>query len=284
MTPQLHRLHDFHAEMTHRTIDSLVLNEVSGSPHNMWRTPSDVSRGGTPVFFLNYYRSGQARIEQHGVEISAAPGSLLLFDSTQPYKLEHANRIDLLSLAVPHALLSNELLSNLDGRPLCFQESVSAVMLISQLNGIANWQNELDGSDASYVAESLTGLLIGNVASSLGADAEPVQKRRVHGKVMALIKRHYINPTYGPKLAADEMCIPVRTLHFWLAQIGLTFGTELYNYRLEQAQVILRSAKSISIQDVAFRCGFISAAHFSRRYRERFGVTPSSLRSSDVLS
>ncbi|WP_373506066.1 GlxA family transcriptional regulator [Aestuariivirga sp.] len=47
--------------------------------------------------------------------------------------------------------------------------------------------------------------------------------------------------------------------------------------RLERARDLLRQS-SIAITEIALGCGFSSASHFSRAYREAFGITPASER------
>jgi AraC-like DNA-binding protein len=49
------------------------------------------------------------------------------------------------------------------------------------------------------------------------------------------------------------------------------------SYRLERAAQMLRAGEG-NVGEVAYAVGFRSVAHFSRRFREHHGVTPSSLR------
>jgi AraC family transcriptional regulator, positive regulator of tynA and feaB len=58
-----------------------------------------------------------------------------------------------------------------------------------------------------------------------------------------------------------------------------TFGRELMDMRLQEAhRLLVTSAKDcdgrVNIGQVAFMCGFSNQAHFSTRYRERFGSAP----------
>lgn len=49
-----------------------------------------------------------------------------------------------------------------------------------------------------------------------------------------------------------------------------------WSLRLERAAHILASlpAGAIHAQEVAYRCGFASAAHFSRAFKDRYGMPP----------
>ena len=49
--------------------------------------------------------------------------------------------------------------------------------------------------------------------------------------------------------------------------------------RLALARQLLGN-RHISLQEIALRCGFSSASHFSNRFRQAMGVSPSAYRTS----
>ena len=53
------------------------------------------------------------------------------------------------------------------------------------------------------------------------------------------------------------------------------------DYRLARARDLLRQT-SMSVIEVAIACGFTTASHFTKSYRERFGITPGGDRSAFV--
>jgi AraC-like DNA-binding protein len=54
----------------------------------------------------------------------------------------------------------------------------------------------------------------------------------------------------------------------------------LWQARLERAGLLLRTrgAHDSSIQEIAWQCGFTTAAHFSRLFKRQYGVSPSDFR------
>ena len=60
---------------------------------------------------------------------------------------------------------------------------------------------------------------------------------------------------------------------------GTTVMRHVWQVRLEHAHALLRSgaAGANSVQEVAWQCGFSTAAHFSRVFKHRFGVSPGSI-------
>ena len=60
-------------------------------------------------------------------------------------------------------------------------------------------------------------------------------------------------------------------------KMGTSYAGHYRSIRLERARDLLRQS-AVPITEIALGCGFSSASHFSRAYREAFGVTPASER------
>lgn len=194
MTPQLNRVDDFQAAMTHRTIDCLAFNEVRGPSHDTWRTSAAVSRGGSPVFFVNLYLSGNARVEQNGLEVAAAPGHLLLFDSCRPFKLKQPEQTDLLSLAVPHSVLNGRDTPSFDGRPLRLPETAPAHLLVSQMQPLSQWRSDIRAADAAHIAQALVGLLRATLSAAMDSGPGQIQQRRLRRGTQRVAARFGVTP------------------------------------------------------------------------------------------
>ncbi len=83
-----------------------------------------------------------------------------------------------------------------------------------------------------------------------------------------------------PAAAARASYISVRQLHRLFAREGLSFAAWVHEQRLRRCRDDLtdRSLAHLAIAEVATRWGFRSAAHFSRAFAARYGVTPSEFR------
>jgi transcriptional regulator GlxA family with amidase domain len=60
-------------------------------------------------------------------------------------------------------------------------------------------------------------------------------------------------------------------------KLGVSYAGHYRSIRLGRARDLLRQS-AVPITEIALGCGFSSASHFSRAYREAFGVTPASER------
>jgi AraC family transcriptional activator of tynA and feaB len=276
MTPRLGRLGDFQAVMTHRGLGGIALNEVRAPAHGMARTAQDVARGDGPYLFVNLYAAGGARVRQRGGEAEARPGELLVFDS-EAFELEQPQDMALLSLAIPRAQLQS---AGWPPQPMRATGSASARLLAAQMRELAAWPHDLGDHEAGCVAD----LLCGGVRAVLAQHGGSGERSAGHtpalrAAVRRLIEQHHADPAFGAAEAAAELGIALRTLHAWMAREGASFGARLMQHRLERAHAMLCVAPAhVTVAEVAARCGFVSAAHFARRFRAHYGIAPTQLR------
>lgn len=278
MSPRLDRLDDFSAVMVHRSIDLLSLNEVRAPSYGMARTSSDLAHGGQEFIFLNLYLNGRSRVSQSGLSAEATNGRLLMFSSDSIFELEQPDPIDLLSLAVPRDLLQREIELGAVSLML-LAESAPALLLENQIRTLAQWQEDLPQKDAALISDSLIGILRAALTSHIPTEERSSGHRFLCRGLRQLVERRYADPEFSAKRAADELGLSVRTLHARLARDGQTFGACLLAYRLERARSMLGLANTEAhVIKVALQCGFVSASHFTRSFKVRYGVSPSSFR------
>src|SRR5262249_46231976 len=109
--------------------------------------------------------------------------------------------------------------------------------------------------------------------------ASLVERYGVHNKqlisALELIERHICEPTLARKEVARRTGISTRQLdRLFATHLKRSYQTHYRQIRLERSrELLLRS--SASIIQIAVACGFSSASHFTRVYREKYGSTPS---------
>ncbi|MDN5000400.1 helix-turn-helix domain-containing protein [Bradyrhizobium sp. GCM10027634] len=98
--------------------------------------------------------------------------------------------------------------------------------------------------------------------------------------VEAYLESNFRDPSMSVSEAAAALGISPRYVERLLQGVGTTFSKRLIELRLDEAYRQLRDAELAdrSVETVALSSGFTNAAHFSRRFRARFGYPPSELR------
>ncbi|MBK8706107.1 MAG: response regulator [Saprospiraceae bacterium] len=112
------------------------------------------------------------------------------------------------------------------------------------------------------------------------------------GHVLGVVDRKFLARLHdvveeeldNEKLSAEDLArhltMSRSQLHRKLTAItGQSAGEFLRNYRLDKAMQLLRTGEG-NVSEVAWRVGFVNAKHFSTSFKERFGVSPSEVKSS----
>lgn len=101
--------------------------------------------------------------------------------------------------------------------------------------------------------------------------ADTVFLRRFYEK----LQQRAADPELTVEVLADELALSRMHLYRRLRDaVGKGPAELLMEYRLEQASRLLRAEQG-SVSEIAYATGFKSVSHFSRRFREKFGQSPS---------
>jgi len=99
---------------------------------------------------------------------------------------------------------------------------------------------------------------------------------RLYGRLRRFIENHFREYDLSPRMVAREHHISTRYLHQIFAEAATTFGRAVRELRLQLAAHELHRSTSAhrTIESIARDCGFADAAHFSRSFRQAYGVSP----------
>ena len=188
----------------------------------------------------------------------------------------HWENIDGLAEEFPHLEITNELFEINNNRITCSGGTASLDMmlyLISQIHG---------QSIAAQVSDQFIHDRIRDPS-----DRQRMELRSRLGvshpkllTVVGMMEENLEEPMSQTQLA-KEAALSTRQLERLFRKYLSTTPTRYYlNLRLARARHLLRQT-SLSILSVALACGFVSASHFSKCYRETYGKTPRTERVPD---
>lgn len=105
-----------------------------------------------------------------------------------------------------------------------------------------------------------------------------------HARMLQRVRSHIAenlgNPELCPSSISHAMGISLRQLNRLFEAEPLSLMEHVQAKRLEAARLDLlrRGRLGDSVSDICYKWGFKSLAHFSRKFRERFGTSPSQFR------
>jgi transcriptional regulator GlxA family with amidase domain len=77
--------------------------------------------------------------------------------------------------------------------------------------------------------------------------------------------------------------VSIRQLErLFAVHLGTTIADHYTNIRLDRARALVHET-AMPVLEVAVACGFVSASHFSRAYKRRFGLSPRNERMAERL-
>lgn len=105
-------------------------------------------------------------------------------------------------------------------------------------------------------------------------------------RIYAYLEENFMDSDLTPEKVANANKISIRYLHSLFSQSGTTVLKWVWERRLRAARNDLLDPSQVQarISEIAFRRGFNDSAHFSRSFRNRFGISPTELRERAKLS
>ncbi|MEO1270280.1 MAG: helix-turn-helix domain-containing protein [Myxococcota bacterium] len=218
---------------------------------------------------------GFAGFEHMGRTCDLTPGSIVLLNGAQPSALHLAGAHRQRLLLVPRAVMP--LAETAFARTLNPDDPVDA-LIAHHLCQFADHAPQYDAVTQRAMLAALTALFS---AATVARTTPEVTRFCVRTqRALAMIERTYPDPQLAAEHVAQAQGVSRRYLDALLAQHGTTLSTLIWERRLEGAAQLLKTHPERTILQIALDCGFQDASHFSRRFRGRFGVTPSQWRSA----
>ncbi len=273
----------FQATLSAAGADGIVFTEVHAKPQLVQRTAETIECGGSGYYKVSLLLSGTGFLIQDGREIVMQPGDLSFYDTSRPYSLLFNESFRNLIMMFPKDRLEF---------PTILTDALTAVSLREQ--------HDLAKAVAPFIAQASpqlpqlpaiartklahTSLELINTMLSAILDVE-CTPRNPHEVLLQKIYAH-INANLGsaeltPGSIAAAHYISVRHLHSLFAELDTTVSTVIRKRRVEQARAELADPAfaTRTVAAIAARWGFVDAAHFSRVFKQQYGISPSELRS-----
>lgn len=270
----------FAARWSSHGVGQLRLLQLHAPAQRVVHCGTDGSAGSAaPTIQLVYARTGALKTRMGGKHFTVEPGQFVLLDNTRFYQMEMDTAHEAIDLMMPQGWLEKYLPDPeaLLARPISANQGWGAPLGAL----IETMVRNIDDSPLPrpLIAEQVGALL--TLATGFHEPAEKPSGSRHRGQlarqILRRIETDHADPELTPERVARELGISRRYLQVLLAGAGTSFVLELNAVRLDRAGNLLTDprASSLSVSEIAFRCGFLDPGYFTRLFRKRFGVTPS---------
>ena len=260
-----------------RHICGFNASDINNNVRRCERTQRDVRLDGVDHYYAVFQVAGRSTIIQNGHAATLHVGDVTLVDSARPLTYLNTGREQWLSLQLPRG----PLVSHLGSEPqagFCGGPGMRAGRLLNELI-----RDSEDDSLMSATADSYMQLAVYDLLGALFAPSNPVpaslHNDKLFRRVCNIIKDRFVDPDFGPCEVAIEAGISLRYLQKLFSQRSSTCSELIYALRLDHASHLLHRRKLLStgqpVSEVAYASGFRDYTNFARKFRHRFGHSPS---------
>jgi AraC-like DNA-binding protein len=231
--------------------------------------------------------SGQATLRHYGRQVVLLPGDITAYDHSADYSLRYDQPAQVIMVRVPsvHVRQLFPMADNIYGQRLAGDVGLTstAMAMAVDLSRKPGATRGLQFQDRA--ARHLLEMLATAYAEALddSAESSAMPTRRLW-RVRLYIEENLRDPDLCPGLVAERLKLSGRYLRMVFSISDESPSAYILRRRLEEIAGNLRDQRwrGRSITEIAFGWGFNSAPHFTRAFRQMFGMTPSEYRQRNL--
>jgi AraC-like DNA-binding protein len=271
--------HRFDASIMDIALGRAHLTQVDSGASRYVRTFDALRRTQSDEFLVCLMTAGRKRLSQSGREIDLGPGDLCIIDTAKAYALDCPHRYEAILLKIARQDFIARLPSaERNAAILVSARGHYAQLAATMLKSTAALFREQKLDMASRVVAPLVDLLsLAFDENYVASELDGSRYARVIERAQEALLSHLTDSQFDVSLVPRMIGVSTRTLSRAFAQMGTSPARWLWQKRLELARDLLTGPRRTSVSEVAMNSGFNDFSHFSRAFKRRFNVAPSSL-------
>lgn len=221
---------------------------------------------------LHIQTAGISTTTQRGQTVSLSAGDATCVLTDEPYELEISDRNEMLVIEFP--------IADMRDRPILPAVTTDRA---APMNGVLrdmtaslfqqHWPDDVATDEAGALGASifqLVSLVAGNAQAPVEQDNSDLRRR-----IFAYIDGNISDSAMRTGKIADSLGIQPRDVQAVFAELATTPTTYIIERRLSlAAQRLGGESCQPALTNLAYDLGFSDAAHFCRRFKSRFGISP----------
>ena len=271
---------DYRARFRQQAVGQAQIVHCACDPCEGRRGKAEIAQLEQPLFGILYILKGRENLVQAGREVTLEQGSFTLWDSTQPISFGLPQDLEKITLLLPQELVADRLpqAEDLVLRPVSGQRGPGA-LFATHLRALAREGAALPLSGTAPILRATLDLLAISL-TAIEDDADGSYHRAMRRRIQEFVLQNLADPGLCPEDIARAAGISERQLHRLFQAGGQSVERWIWQQRLQRCRDDLLARPGARISEIAFAHGFSDAAHFSRSFRDMFGVSPRDFRKS----
>lgn len=249
------------------------------------RTPDRIRANPEDLIWICLVLGGDFRIEQQGSVAMLSPGDFAMVDARRHYALQ-TERTDTLWIGTPHEMISRHVWDLDEMLGVAIPGSHGAAQMASRvLRAAFTAPAGAPDGEANRIVRGVFDVLGAAVDAFRIESARSPYRNAVLRRIKAYVEQHLEDDSLSVAGIARNHGVSPRYLARIFQQEQETVSGWIWNRRLERCHMALTSAGApASISEIAYAHGFKNLSHFSKAFKERYGLSPSALHRQSVES
>jgi AraC-like DNA-binding protein len=263
-------------------LGDIECNRVATKPVNVYRTRHHIARAQGDYLHVAFVTEGSDGIVQDGRETLLEAGDFAFYDTTRPFEVR-SGTVAMTIFQVPRDLVC----ARVGAVEMFTATKFSCRRPLDQLafqfwNGISRVSDHVTDSIRIRLHDQALDLLAMAIAER--QENLPVSSSTHRSVMLYRLKAHIQNRLRDSCLSlsqvAAEFGVSARYINDLLADEQMSFTRYVLSQRLERCRQDLSSnvLTGRQIGEIAFSWGFNDLSHFTRRFKERYGLSPRAYR------
>ena len=273
-------MHDaFWGSVTQSTIGPVSCTRVDSCAQRVFRTPSRIARASEDFVLVALGNSGVNGVFQDGREAVVSAGQFVIYDTTRPYELRFDDGFSQTIFQMPRKFLQQRIGSFDTLTATTFSADRALERLVYEfLIGMSKTIDHVDPATASRLMDQGLDLVAMAFADRMHQRSpdQSFHRSALLYRLKNYILTHLRDPELSMPAAAAGIGISPRYASDLMAAEQTSFRSYVKAQRLERCKRDLSDPAHAArhVSDIAFAWGFNDLAHFSRIFKQRFGVSP----------
>jgi AraC-like DNA-binding protein len=283
--PELDADVEFEARIESRQFDQGAAARAVMTPVAAFRTKRHVSHSPVDGIYANYSLSGELVVEQNGDTKVARRGDIVVYRTMDPVAL--LQRSDRYYKDIPMLFDVQDPPFNAASGDRLRNVVLTRQKMLAPLSASLAYLAENIATDSNEVLNAVFGAcaallpMAARCSDRMEPDeASPLAASYLLREIMEYIAQNISDAHLSPRSAAEHFGISARYVHKLFATGNMTFNAFVAGKRLEHVRSDLLSltCRRQPVSGLAYRWGFNDLSSFNRRFKQRFGCSPSQYR------